>query len=371
MSITELCGKMKLDEAVLTASIREDLADMGFSDLEDLEIEALAGGASVRGYARVRTAGDGPETMVVMVLSDPDPAKGIEEVMAGGLVQELPFINAHRHFHECGLAVPRVLGVNERMGLVYLEDLGDEHLRDFVAKGGSPREGFEMAISELVKIQIDCTDRQSDDFIGFMASFDRELLRWELDHFVEFALDGRSPGALAEVERKRIGEIFDGFIEEMISGQYALQHRDYHMDNLLIKDGKIRVIDFQDALLGPLPYDLACLLYDRDTSYVLGKETIEGLIWFYADAYERRAGARLDRDDFKRSFDLCVIHRMLKVVGRFHFIDQVKKRPEYLRFNQFMHPVISEYLGNLTKGRELLAIIERYMPELTPRREAT
>jgi len=157
---------------------------------------------------------------------------------------------------------------------------------------------------------------------------------------------------------------FERITDALRAGPYALQHRDYQLDNLLIKDGRIRVIDFQDALMGPLAYDLACLLYDRDTSALLGPELIEHVVDYYPKAYEERSGKRLDRKEYRRCFELCVIHRMLKVIGRFHFIDQVKKRPEYLPFNRFMLPVIVDYLGRAPETRDLLEVVVRRLPEI-------
>jgi hypothetical protein len=367
MEMEQLCRRLGIDQKELTRSVENDLAKISGWPADGFQLREIPGGASVRGYCRIEL-GPKAETrsLALMILSDPDPAKGVEEVMAAGLIRELPFENVQRHLKSCGVAVPEIYYYNRERGLIYMEDLGPVHLRQVAEGNGADqrRLGFEAAINELVKIQVDATRKPSPDFLGFLVRFDRGLLRWEFDHFTEYAIQKRFPGRLTAQDEARIGARFEAMTEELASGLYTLQHRDYHMDNLLIKDGRVRVIDFQDALMGPLPYDLACLLYDRDTSAVLGRELIEHLVRFYAEAYEARSGEPLPRARFQRQFELCVIHRMLKVVGRFHFIDQVKKRPEYLRFNRFMLPVIAEYLGRDDQGRELLSIFNRYLPEL-------
>jgi N-acetylmuramate 1-kinase len=357
----ELLDRLGIDQGVFASAVKADVAEL-WGPGAAFEVAEIPGGASIRGYARVK--GDG-RNMVLMVLSDPDPAKGVEEVMATGVIKELPFINVHRHLLNAGIAVPEIYRYNRERGLIYLEDLGGRHLRQYIDGGPDLRKtGFERAIRELVKIQVDASALKSDDFLGFLVKFDRPLLMWELNHFTEFAIVNRFPGALTASDAAAIDAHFEAITAELLAGPVALLHRDYHMDNLLLPADAVRVIDFQDALMGPLAYDLACLLYDRDTSAVLGRELIEHLVGFYADEYERRSGVPLDRKFFHRNFDLCVIHRMLKVVGRFHFIDQVKKRPEYLRFNPYMLPAIAEYLGRESQGKELLGTFCKYLPEL-------
>lgn len=364
----ELCERLGIDEADLLSAVDEDLRGMPGVVMSGFDLTEVPGGASVRGYCRVRLEGaSGLSSMVLMVLSDPDPAKGVEEVMAEGKIEEQPFLNVQRHLAASGVPVPEIYYYNRDRGLIYLEDLGKEHLRDVVERGdeAKTREAFEEAIRELIKIQVDATEMESDDFLGFMVKFDRKLLRWELDHFTEYAIKSRFPDAPSKEDDGRIAEHFEAITEELLSSPYALQHRDYHMDNLLFKDGGIKVIDFQDALMGPVAYDLACLLYDRDTSFLLGKELIGLLVNYYTDELGKRSGESIDRKKFQRVFELCVIHRMLKVVGRFHFIDQVKKRPEYLHFNQYMLPAIVDYLGRDDRGKDLLSIIVKYLPEIS------
>lgn len=360
----ELCARFNINESDLMTAIGGDLDRIPFAAGRKFDIKPIPGGASNRGYCRIRLEGE-DRGIVLMVLSDPDPAKGVEEVMAAGIITELPFVNVHRHLAASSVPVPEIYHYNKERGLLYNQDCGTIHLRNLLESGRDiGRMGFEAAIAELVKVQLDASQRPADNFLGFKVNFDRKLLRWELDHFTEFAIQKRFPGQPSPAHLDRIGQIFEAICDEILAGPYALQHRDYMLDNLMWKDGRIWVIDFQDALMGPLAYDLACLLYDRDTSMLLGRELIQHLVDHYGDCYEARSGQKLDRAVLQRSFELCVIHRMLKVVGRFHFIDIVKKRPEYLRFIPYMLPAIVEYLGRSERDRELLEIIAGYLPEI-------
>ena len=92
----ELCARFGIDEADLRAAIARDLEKIPFAAGRKFDIHAIPGGASNRGYCRIVLEG-ADRGIVLMVLSDPDPAKGVEEVMASGVITELPFVNVHRH----------------------------------------------------------------------------------------------------------------------------------------------------------------------------------------------------------------------------------------------------------------------------------
>ena len=116
--------------------------------------------------------------------------------------------------------------------------------------------------------------------------------------------------------------------------------------------------------MAPRPYDLACLLYDRDTSEILGDELIELLVSYYVERYGVERGEALDQDEFRRYFDLCVLHRAFKVVGRFNYICSVKKRDDFLKWIPPMSRVLREYISKNPDWRELHEVLARYMPEL-------
>ena len=360
----EFCARFGIGEAELLATVARDLERIPFAAGREFAIAPIPGGASNRGYCRITPAG-AERGVVLMVLSDPEPARGLKEVMATGVIKELPFINVHRHLQAASVPVPEIFLYNPDRGLIYLQDCGKVHLRHLLEAGrDQARMGFEAAIVELVRIHIDASRRPNDNLLSFKAGFDRQLLRWELDHFTEFAIQARFPGSPSAADLARIGEIFESIIDEILAEPNILCHRDFMLDNLLWRDGRMWVLDFQDALMGPPAYDLACLLHDRDTGPLLGPDLIRHLIGYYAGRHEERSGEKLDRARFQRNFELCAIHRLLKVVGRFHFIDRVKKRPEYLRFIPCMLPAIVDYLGRSERDRELLGIIGKYLPEV-------
>jgi len=362
--------KMRRSPEPVKAAVAADLREIPQADAETYRVIPITGGASNRGYCRIVFSPDGDrglKSLILMVLADPDPHKGIEEVASyADQIQELPFVNVQKHLAAAGVAVPELYYYNREHGLLYLEDFGDVLLRNVVQDQpeAEQRKWMEAAIDELVKLQIAGTRRPNPRFLGFVMRFDHELLFWELNHFTDYAIRDRFPGALIPEDENTINRSFENITRRLLESPYWLQHRDWHMDNLMIRDGQIKVIDFQDALMGPFTYDLACLLYDRDTSAILGDKLIERLVAYYADRFQSASGGALDLKRYRETFDLCVLHRMFKVVGRFHYIHSVKKRPEFLVFLPPMHRALREYLSSHQELSELHHIIAKYVKEL-------
>jgi hypothetical protein len=99
-----------------------------------------------------------------------------------------------------------------------------------------------------------------------------------------------------------------------------------------VHGGEICVLDFQDALLAPGTYDLASLLTDRDTSTVISPALEAALIDYYVEARHRAGSAPEDPTAIRDQYFLCVLQRALKVVGRFHYLAEVKGKRGYLTF---------------------------------------
>ncbi len=366
------CEKLGVDYERVSTEVAGDMQYLKCRGVNSYTLTPITRGASNRGYCRVVFPGgfgDGriPASLILMVLSDPDPHKGIEEVTAlAEELRELPFINALKHFRACGVAVPELYHYNKDAGLLYLEDFGSVMLRDAVSDKPDDvkRHYLQAAIDELVKLHVQGTGHENPEFLGFRIKFGRDLLFWELNHFTDYAIRDRVPGMPSPEDEVLIEHYFNRLVDMLIAVPYILCHRDFQIDNLLVQDEAIKVIDFQDALMGPLPYDLACLLYDRDTALILGDDLIEGLIAWYADRYEAASGEPLDREGFRRDFDLCVIHRAFKVVGRFYYIHSVKKRDEFLNWIPPMYRALRTYLERCPDMAGLQEILGKYLPEL-------
>ena len=227
---------------------------------------------------------------------------------------------------------------------------------------------FGLAIEQLLRLQVDGTGRRDAKCVAFRRSFDRQLYEWEFEHFIEWGFSGRLDGPLQPAElaelRRQFGEI-SRFLGEQ---PRVLNHRDFHAWNLFVQDGRIRVIDFQDALLAAAPYDLATLLGDRVTPQAVPPRLERELVRDYAEAWSRRPSApwQWDEDQLWHTYSACALQKAFKVVGRFHFLDRVKGKPGYLAY---LPPTLERIRGLLAGRAELASvweILQGYFPEMRP-----
>jgi aminoglycoside/choline kinase family phosphotransferase len=311
----------------------------------------LPGGASIRHYHRITI---GSQTLLVMELGD-DPLKS--EEASKGPVRELPFLDVQRYLARAQVAVPEIHRFDSKLGLLYLEDLGDVTFESKVAsaKDDARSNWYRRAIDQLVTLQRYASAHPDPDCIAFTRGFDYELLKWELDHFREYGLEAQGHH-LTPAERDEVERHFVQIAERLASQPRIFVHRDYQSRNLMVQGEKLRVIDFQDALLGTAAYDVVGLL--RDSYVALSNPLLDELVDYHAD----RAGH--DVASFRALFDLQTVQRKLKDAGRFVFIDRVKKNPGFL-----VHiPNSLAYVANAFSRQPDLAplqeILGRYLPEL-------
>lgn len=361
-----VCRRLEIEPRSISPALTKDLAGLGFGP--DFKIIGLPGGASNRGYLRVKfNAGSRPRSLIVMVLREPDFKQGVEEVLEDGFeITELPFLSVLRHFQAGKVAVPGLVHYNRKQGLIYIEDLGDKLLRHAILESGPKQRlaWLKKAVDELVQLQLVAGSIPDDKFIGYRARFSRKLLRWELEHFREWAIEKRPVRPLNQKEARMLDRAFALIEDEMFNAPCILSHRDYHIDNLMVVRGRIRVIDFQDAFMAAYPYDLACLLYDRDTSQILGEKLITQIVSYYFDRLARKGYSPLEFKAYRRLFDLCVLHRAFKVVGRFYYLAVFKKKPEYLNFMPMEYEVLGKYLSRFSEFSELKKMLSRHLQEL-------
>jgi aminoglycoside/choline kinase family phosphotransferase len=325
----------------------------GSADASRFRITKLKGDASTRSYYRIEASGLSPHTLIAMRL--PEHPLASDERSAGEALTELPFIDVQRMLHARGVPVP-VIHVDDTAGRVLLlEDLGDETFEQRLL--ATPRAGWHplygQAVDLLARMHAACANGQPAESIAFRRRFERELLRWELDHFREWGLEALT-GALPAAERARLDAHFDALAAEVAALPQGFVHRDYQSRNLMWAGGeRLTVIDFQDALQGPRVYDLVALLCD---SYVDLDATLQdAMIARYANA------TRTDLAALRHAFFRVAAQRKLKDAGRFVFIDRVRKNPDFLRW----YPQSLVYAGRAlrTSGYlELSALIERHLP---------
>ncbi len=291
----------------------------------ELKLTTLPGGASLRRYHRIDVAGGKPASLVLMELGE-DPLRS-EEANGKEAPKELPFLNVQRYLRSGKISVPDIYRFDPTEGLIYLEDLGDITFESRVLADDDAvrRTYYRSAIDELIRMQEFADSQPDPNCVAFSRGFDFTLLKWELDHFREYGLEAQgialSPAEASELERQ-----FKWIAERLAAEPRGFVHRDYQSRNLMVQDRAIgpqlRVIDFQDALLGSRAYDLVGLL--RDSYISLSPKLLDELVDYFID----RAG--VEARHFRELFALQTVQRKLKDSGRFVFIDRVKKNPSFL-----------------------------------------
>ena len=321
-------------------------------------IAPLAGDASSRRYARVSLAGDAPPTAVVMIQSDSGLSISSDELAVfSEPLHESPFVNVQRYLRAAGVAVPEVHGVDGE--LLLLEDVGDVTLWDAAGAAARP-DGvarlYRAAIDELVRFEVAGERRPQPGCIAFQQRFDERLFAWELEHFLEYGFTGRS---VADADLAALRREFAALAAELAAGPTTLAHRDYHSWNLFVHEGRIRVIDFQDALLAPLPYDLATLLNDRATPRLVTAPLERELVAHFLARRAAEAGSAAPLEEFLPHYYRFVFQKSLKIVGRFHYLETVKGRTGYVA-------MLPDTFATLRRCFESLPALEPYRTLLVP-----
>jgi aminoglycoside/choline kinase family phosphotransferase len=327
---------------------------------------SLAGDASSRSYARLYLQGRGPGTSVVMILAGSAlPLSSDELAVFKEPLQELPYLNMYRFLRPLGVRVPELYYDGSKEGFLLLEDIGDVPLRE--AAQGLPiveaEHLYQKAIDQLILLQVEGTRRRSEGCIAFQQAFDHRLFLWEFEHFIEWGLEKREGRSLSSAEGRELRALFEQIASQLDQAPRFLNHRDYHSWNLFVQNNEIRVIDFQDALLAPATYDLETLLNDRDTPTVVSPALEQTLVNYYHAAWNQCGGAPFTHDQLWEEYNLCLLQKACKVVGRFYYLEMEKGKMGYSRYIPPTLATIRRVLTRLPQYRRLQDIITAHFPE--------
>ncbi len=246
-------------------------------------------------------------------------------------VETLPFANVARLFGHVPLPVPAILGHAGDLGILALEDLGDVTLQAHLGAAAPAEHAalYRDAVSLLVRLQARGRELASESYLPYGVAFDQEKLRWELDYFVRHFVEAYRGAQLTAGAREALAEEWTGIVDELAAEPRVLCHRDYHSRNLMLHEGRLYIIDFQDARMGPDTYDLVSLL--RDSYLDLPEETVEELIGHFLSGGTPAPGVAA-RQEFRRRFDVMALQRNLKALGTFGYQAAVRENPVYIQY---------------------------------------
>jgi len=232
-----------------------------------------------------------------------------------------PYLDVTRLFLEAGIPVPEIYDVAGHQGIIVQEDLGDLQLARFFSTASEEEceEYKERAINLIARIQRATEKAVELNSISSRLAFDEPKLSWELNFFREHYFGSLRGEVLKRGEAAELKVELNDLAAELAAVPRVLCHRDFHGANLLI-DGKkhLRVIDHQDARMGPASYDLVSLLLDRQTCSPSLAELRHHRLYLLEE--RRLLGlSSLDPDEFAREFRLVTVQRGLKAVGTFAY----------------------------------------------------
>ncbi len=242
-----------------------------------------------------------------------------------------PFLHIGKLFEEAGAHVPHVYAQDLAQGFLLLSDLGNTTYLQALDVG-SARGLYDHAIDALIKIQLASKPNE-------LPPYDEALLRRELDLFPEWYIAKHLGVTLTAKQQAKLEEVFARIIKNNLSQPCVYVHRDFHSRNLMVSEPNPGVLDFQDAVYGPITYDLASLFKD---AYIRWEEAeiIDWLIRYWEKARKAGLPVREDFADFYWDYEMMGAQRHIKVLGIFARLYHRDGKDGYLKDM----PLVMEYL---------------------------
>jgi len=295
------------------------------------DLHSVAGDASFRRYFRLRIDGKSR-----ILMDSPPPLEDVR-----------PFIEIDRRLREAGLHAPEITHADQSNGYLLLEDFGDDLYRDLLNEH-SVHSFFPGLFDVLGKMALEVDARE-------LPSFDDYKLRRDMNLFPDWYL-GRHRSAMP---RGQIDAVWDefctGIVDSALEQPQCFVHRDFHSCNLLeTNDGRIGIIDFQDAVLGPVSYDLVSLIWDRYIRWPRVK------IEYWMEEFRLQLGLDIKAKQWMRYCDLMGLQRNIKIVGIFArlyyrdgkngYIEMIPRFYEYVISTLRRYPEFSQVLNILEQA---------------------
>jgi len=307
--------KVWLDEQLATI-----FAEQSWGAVPPSTLTAASSDASFRRYFRWEGGGKS-----FIVMDAPPPQENCK-----------PFVDIAFLLAKSGINVPKIYAEDLERGFLLLNDLGNKTYLDVIDSENAD-DLFNDALQALLAFQ-------QLPMIAPLPSYDVALLRRELELFPEWYVKrelGIEFDAAQQVLWQQVSELL---IDSALAQPKVLVHRDYMPRNLMLGEPNPGVLDFQDAVYGPVTYDVTCLFKDAFLSWP------EERVYGWLESYWQQAGAigipvQSEFEDFLRASDLMGVQRHLKVIGIFARICHRDGKPRYLgdvpRFFAYIDAVIA------------------------------
>jgi aminoglycoside/choline kinase family phosphotransferase len=308
----------------------------------DFRVEPASADASFRRYFRVFLPG---RTVIAM---DAPPERE----------DSRPFVHVARLLREAGLNAPDVLAQDLAQGFLLLTDLGTRSYLAAFREGADADRLFADATTALVRWQAATRE-------GELPEYDEALLRRELALFPDWYLARHRGVELSPAQREALESVFRSILAVNLAEPRVYVHRDYMPRNLMVSEPNPGILDFQDAVHGPISYDVASLFRDAFVSWE-EERVLDGTIRYWEKARGAGLPVRADFADFWRDVEWMGLQRHLKVLGIFARLHHRDGKAGYLedtpRFVGYVRHAASRYREAAPLAR-LMDEVEGRRPE--------
>ena len=302
----------------------------------DLQFAAASSDASFRRYFRLNINN---HSLIVMDAPPPQENKSCQ-----------PFIAIAQLLAKQELNVPHIIAADTEQGFILLSDLGKQTWLEILNLENADSL-FSQAIISLVKLQ-------QAPLSEPLPHYNEALLQRELNLFPEWYLNEHCSIVLTETQQLLWEKICKKLINSALQQPQTMVHRDYMPRNLMQSDPNPGILDFQDAVYGPITYDITCLFKDAFISWPQQKVT-QWLQLYWQQAKQARLPVHEYFNDFQLASDLMGVQRHLKVIGIFSRILHRDGKPKYVqdvpRFFAYINEVLDRQPNELNELKELLA----------------
>ena len=297
-------------------------------EVKSQHIVALTPDASTRNYFRIPWNTGKSGKAVAAVYQEPfDP-------------DFHPYLDVTRLFLENRIPVPEIYAVDGASGIIVQEDLGDRQLfRVYEAAHEDEIDHYkERAVNLIAQIQNATQAAFERHSIASRLAFDEPKLSWELDFFVEHYFTSLRKETLRHAEAAELKAELNDVAAELAARPRVLCHRDFHAANLMVDhQNRLRIVDHQDARMGPVTYDLVSFLLDRRSEPPSLAE-LRAYRLFLLEERRLLGLEALDPDEIATEFRLMTIQRGLKAIGTFSYQTGVCGRGDV--YEKFIEPTL-------------------------------
>jgi hypothetical protein len=266
-----------------------------------------------------------------------------------------PWLHVQRLFHDADVHVPDVLASDLDQGFLLLSDLGSTtYLADLCDANADGH--YRAAIDALIRIQLASHPNE-------LPAYDRALLKRELDLFPDWYLARHVCIELSDQQHTDLQAVFDKILAINLAEPSVYVHRDYHSRNLMVTEPNPGIVDFQDAVFGPITYDLVSLFKDAYISWE-EERTLDWLARYWQAARQAGLPVRADFGDFHRDYEWMGVQRHIKVLGIFARLYHRDGKDGYLKDM----PLVARYVRAACERYRDLAPLLRLLDLVEDRR---